>query len=230
MSLFHQTKCYVCNTDLSKIIGYESIQKKHDRGWELKNIAVLWDGKTVKVCPNCSQAISDGAKIYKQNNPNFKPPMPKEGKKIFFESPAEEKAYPIIEKFAKQYNFDFSYQEEVGWQSGGYANREEYYRTHGYKYESWMDDYYGNWEASSWGSEVYRIDFVLMKKNKRFAIEIDGAQWHTGEVQKKRDQERDYYLKNEGYIVIRIQAKHVLYNSRIFENKLKELEEHFDYF
>lgn len=138
-----------------------------------------------------------------------------------FESEAERIAYPIINTFAIQNNWKFSYQLKIGLQGGGYESREDYYNHKGLEYESWMESYYDYWEDSSWEFEVYRIDFVLEKHGIKLALEIDGETFHNNDLQKKHDIKKELYLeKNLGYKVIHIPAKEVLYKSYHFKIRL----------
>jgi very-short-patch-repair endonuclease len=50
------------------------------------------------------------------------------------------------------------------------------------------------------------IDFAVYidrEKGIKFAIETDGAKWHSSSVQRRRDGFRDYLLRKEGWKVVR---------------------------
>lgn len=52
-------------------------------------------------------------------------------------------------------------------------------------------------------TKKYFLDFLILKNGKRIDVEIDGKQ-HNMEERKKHDNERDAFLKENGYIVYRI--------------------------
>ena len=51
------------------------------------------------------------------------------------------------------------------------------------------------------------IDFALLKQ--KIAIEVDGTNWHSSKEAKKRDMFKDYQLRREGWIVIRIKEEEI---------------------
>lgn len=53
----------------------------------------------------------------------------------------------------------------------------------------------------------YRIDLAFPKE--LIAIECDGKEWHSTEEQKARDQEKDNYLKEMGWQVVRITGSEI---------------------
>lgn len=134
-----------------------------------------------------------------------------------FESPAERKAYPILNTLSIEYDLGFIYQEPVGYQSGGYSTKEEWCRVNNYYYDG--DE--RNWNDTSWESEKYRIDFVLTTNFIKLAVEIDGKEFHKN---KYKDKAKDDYLKRMGYDVLRIPAKIVEDEYEFKKLILKELE------
>lgn len=55
----------------------------------------------------------------------------------------------------------------------------------------------------------YRLDFLV---DKRLVVEVDGAKWHSSPEAIERDRQRDVYMKSEGFEVLRIPARTVLYD------------------
>ena len=49
------------------------------------------------------------------------------------------------------------------------------------------------------------IDFVVL--DQKIAIEVDGTNWHSSKDAKMRDRFKDYQLRREGWIVIRLREK-----------------------
>lgn len=58
----------------------------------------------------------------------------------------------------------------------------------------------------------YRLDFLI---DKRLVVEIDGAAWHSSPEAQARDNMRDESLRNVGYHILRIPAKHALYSPNV---------------
>lgn len=57
----------------------------------------------------------------------------------------------------------------------------------------------------------YRVDFLYINE---FVIELDGHDFHSGKEQRDRDYERERYLQNAGYEVIRFTGTQVMRNPR----------------
>ncbi len=62
----------------------------------------------------------------------------------------------------------------------------------------------------------YIVDFVCFKK--RIIVELDGGQ-HNEEQGKRKDKERDHYLKDQGFTVVRY------WNNEVLENLALVLED-----
>lgn len=58
----------------------------------------------------------------------------------------------------------------------------------------------------------YRLDFLI---DKRLVVEIDGAAWHSSPEAQERDKKRDERLREVGYHILRIPAKHALYSTNL---------------
>lgn len=59
------------------------------------------------------------------------------------------------------------------------------------------------------------IDFALLGKDRKVAIELDGTKWHSSKEAQQRDRFKDYQLRREGWKVIRIKEDEI--------NKMEEL-------
>ena len=53
----------------------------------------------------------------------------------------------------------------------------------------------------------YIADFALL--DKHIIIEVDGKKWHSGKKKEKKDRFRDYMLKRDGWITIRIKEAEI---------------------
>ncbi len=60
------------------------------------------------------------------------------------------------------------------------------------------------------GKSRYVLDFAILRKHKKIAIECDGEPWHSG----KRDRKRDSYLRSKGWTILCFDAGKVLDDSR----------------
>ena len=49
------------------------------------------------------------------------------------------------------------------------------------------------------------IDFAIL--DQKIAIEVDGTKWHSSKEAKKRDRFKDYQLRREGWLVIRLKEE-----------------------
>ena len=90
-----------------------------------------------------------------------------------------------------------------GSSSDCYSTREEYCEATHYYFNGDERD----WIDHTWESELYRIDFVLKNKQKKLAIEIDGAEFHQYEEPEKI---RDKELTGYGYEVIHFPASYTI--------------------
>ena len=59
------------------------------------------------------------------------------------------------------------------------------------------------------------IDFAVIEKDRKIAIELDGTKWHSSKKAQQRDRFKDYQLKREGWKVVRIKEDEI--------NKMEEL-------
>jgi very-short-patch-repair endonuclease len=55
----------------------------------------------------------------------------------------------------------------------------------------------------------YRIDLVLYKGRKKYALEADGEEFHTSPEQRTHDRKKNLYLKKMGWSVIRLAGTHI---------------------
>ena len=130
-----------------------------------------------------------------------------------FESPIEQLVYPIIYTISIKYNLKFQYQMKIGYQSGSSMTQEEYFEQKGWNFTYKSRDYY--WDDNYWECELYRIDFTLESSKIKIAIELDGEQFHKN---KYHDKQKDEYLQNRGYTVLRFTGKDIIKNI----NKMRE--------
>jgi|GEM_PF-6485447 len=65
-----------------------------------------------------------------------------------------------------------------------------------------------------WIGYRYRLDFALYWKGQKYAVEIDGQEYHASQEDRARDAQRARVLNQEGYQVIRFTAKEVLQDAR----------------
>lgn len=137
---------------------------------------------------------------------------------LFFESPAERIIYPIINTLAIQHKLEFTYQKKFGQQSFGSFTKEDWCMENNKYYDGDESD----WYDPVFTCELYRVDFVLEFGAGKIAIEIDGEAFHKD---KSKDEEKDQYLRERGYTVLRFSAKDAIYNGyRIRDKILSELE------
>jgi hypothetical protein len=118
----------------------------------------------------------------------------------YFHSPAERIVFPILNTIAISKKLCLTYQNEFGFQGGGYESKREYCEDNGKFY----DGKETGWEDSSWESEEYRADYTFQSDEVRIVVEIDGAEYHQD---KEYDKSRDAYFKRRGYSVVHIPAK-----------------------
>jgi very-short-patch-repair endonuclease len=55
----------------------------------------------------------------------------------------------------------------------------------------------------------YKLDFLYVEGDIRFAIELDGSRYHSSRAQMTHDYRRQRYLQSLGYIVIRFTGKEI---------------------
>ena len=140
---------------------------------------------------------------------------------VYFESPAERAAYPIINTLCIKNKISFEYQKKFGRQGGGYSSREDYLDE---KYYDLTEDYsnyeyneYDDWEDTSWSCELYRADFALEKEKTKLIVEIDGEKYHQNAL---HESTRDNYFINIGWKILHIPAKKASHSSFIKANIL----------
>lgn len=49
----------------------------------------------------------------------------------------------------------------------------------------------------------YRLDFAFFCQEGKIDVECDNQKWHDRPAQKARDKERNHYLKDHGWTVLR---------------------------
>lgn len=140
-----------------------------------------------------------------------------------FESQAEKEAYPYLLKISKFLKYELLCQYEItDWDYCKWVKEK-------------ITDLLGEvdeekaTELEERGYRVtnrfvkYRLDFALIKGSTKIDIEIDGDQFHIeNEYSWNKDNERDNYLTDRGWDIIRIRARDV------FKGSIKKrLEEYF---
>ena len=65
----------------------------------------------------------------------------------------------------------------------------------------------------------YRADFAI--KERKIIVEIDGKEWHSSKKQIKKDLEREDYLYNLGWSIIRITGSEVYQNGEEIAAEIK---------
>ncbi len=74
----------------------------------------------------------------------------------------------------------------------------------------------------------YRLDFALFCKNGRLNIECDGKKWHSHPPQKKKDKQRDEWLKRRGWTILRLDedaiTKKLPQTMRRIKDEIRKLE------
>jgi len=58
----------------------------------------------------------------------------------------------------------------------------------------------------------YRLDFAILCRKGKIAIECDNRKWHALPKMKKRDRKRDQWLKSHGWTVIHFLEKEIMGN------------------
>lgn len=58
----------------------------------------------------------------------------------------------------------------------------------------------------------YFLDFAIFCKKGKIDLECDNEKWHSLSIQRKKDKERDVYLKKCGWIVLRFPGKEIITN------------------
>lgn len=56
----------------------------------------------------------------------------------------------------------------------------------------------------------FRIDFAIIKNNRKIAIECDNLKAHAGKFQKFKDKIKNSYLRRDGWQVIRLKEKDII--------------------
>jgi len=59
---------------------------------------------------------------------------------------------------------------------------------------------------------LYRIDFAIFCQKGKIALECDHSRWHQRPERKKKDSERDNWLKRNGWKVIHLTEDHIINN------------------
>ena len=63
------------------------------------------------------------------------------------------------------------------------------------------------------------IDFAIPKK--KIAIEVDGFKWHSSKEAMKKDRFKNYMLKREGWLVLRIKEEEINNLSGLFSSIIR---------
>jgi very-short-patch-repair endonuclease len=71
-------------------------------------------------------------------------------------------------------------------------------------------------------ASLYVIDFAFI--NEQIVIEVDGTN-HDTKKQMKKDRSRDFYLRSNGWVVIRIADRNFQKNPAFFRYLIKEIVE-----
>ncbi len=61
-----------------------------------------------------------------------------------------------------------------------------------------------------WVGSSYRLDFAVFWRGQKYAVEVDGQQYHASQEDRARDAKRARFLNKEGYRVVRYTAKEIL--------------------
>ena len=69
-------------------------------------------------------------------------------------------------------------------------------------------------------ASLYVVDFAFI--NEQVVIEVDGEN-HNSKKQIKKDQSRDFYLRSNGWVVIRIADRNFQKNPAFFRYLIKEV-------
>ncbi len=56
----------------------------------------------------------------------------------------------------------------------------------------------------------FRIDFAIFCAQGKIAIECDNAKAHANKVQKAKDKVKDFYLRRDGWRVIRLKERDIV--------------------
>ena len=70
---------------------------------------------------------------------------------------------------------------------------------------------------------VYSLDCVVETEKGKIDIEYDGWYWHNKVLNKKKDDERDTFIQNEGYKVLRIKGGREVPEERTLFNAIEKL-------
>jgi very-short-patch-repair endonuclease len=58
----------------------------------------------------------------------------------------------------------------------------------------------------------YRIDFAIFCRKGKIALECDHSRWHQRPARKKKDRERDRWLKRRGWMIIHLTENNIINN------------------
>ena len=134
----------------------------------------------------------------------------------YFESPAEEAIFAMLNTIAISKKLIMTYQKEFGFQGGGYESRMEFCEDNGVYYNGKED----GWEDSSWECADYRADYTFLTDEIRIIVEIDGKEFHQD---KNYDTVRDTYFKQRGYTVLHFDAKMALRNDLTIKERIEQI-------
>lgn len=60
------------------------------------------------------------------------------------------------------------------------------------------------------GNRRFRLDFAVMRRGRRIAIECDNEKAHAGKAQRGRDRIKERYLRRAGWRVIRLKERDII--------------------
>lgn len=69
----------------------------------------------------------------------------------------------------------------------------------------------------------FRLDFAIVRGDKRIAIECDNYRAHANKAQKRKDKIKDVYLRRAGWRVIRLKEQDIVENPDSCIEKIKKL-------
>ncbi|KKU98882.1 MAG: hypothetical protein UY32_C0012G0011 [Candidatus Jorgensenbacteria bacterium GW2011_GWC1_48_8] len=68
----------------------------------------------------------------------------------------------------------------------------------------------------------FRLDFAIVRRNRRLAIECDNKKAHAGKLQKRRDRVKDFCLRRAGWRVIRLKEREIIENAEACLRKIQK--------
>jgi len=68
----------------------------------------------------------------------------------------------------------------------------------------------------------YRLDFAILTKQNKIAVECDNEKWHSQAAQRRKDKIRDGALRKAGWQVLRFKDQEILQNISACGNRIEE--------